>query len=164
MANSKTETGTRAETIRRFVGEMQGLMADRHVAQRRITALARRVHKELGLAPSDFTMGVRLAILAERGKQDAVNSIREIMLALGNSLPAIAEEPTPTKLQQNYNSTPEAPVRKRDLVVQALLTHGPMTAAELQRRLGSEFPVAPHLTHLEHDGRVRHQGTQWSAD
>jgi hypothetical protein len=165
MANSKTETGNRAEAIRRFVDEMKSLMADRRVAQRyssaaqrRVVALRRRASKELGFTPDDFAMGVHLAGLAERGKQETVDSIREIMLALGNSLPAIAEEPTPP----NHNPTPEAPARKRDLVVHALSTHGPMTARELQTRLGTEFAVAPHLTHLARRGRVKHSGTQWS--
>jgi hypothetical protein len=165
MANSKTETGNRAETIRRFVDEMQSLMADKRAAQRRIGALGRRANKELGFKPGDFAMGVRLAVLAERGKQDTVNSIREIMLALGNSLPAIAEEPTITRGTPEKIDAPahESPVRKRDLVVHALSTHGPMTARELQTRLGTEFAVAPHLTHLARRGRLKHSGTQWST-
>jgi hypothetical protein len=175
MANSKTETRNRAEAIRRFVDEMKSLVADRRVAQRhssaaqrRVVALRRRASKELGFTPDDFAMGVSLAALAERGKQDTVNSIREIMLALGNSLPAIAEGPTITRGPPEKIDVPahEPPTRKRDLVIQVLSTHGPMTAAELQTRLadiGGEFPVAPHLTHLARNGRVKHQGTQWSS-
>jgi hypothetical protein len=168
MANSKTETGNRAEAIRRYVDEMKGLVADKRVAQTRIIVLGRRIQKELGIPSGDFAMGVRLALLAERGKQSTVDSIREIMLALGNSLPAIAQEPETVAAPQPpmFGLISAPPVRKRDLVIEALSMYGPMTAAELQTRLagiGGKFPVAPHLTHLARMGRVKHLGTMWCS-
>jgi ribosome maturation protein Sdo1 len=156
MNGTMTRTEDRPEVIRRAIEEMGELLIEKNRARDRIRALVRRVHSELGIPAGDFVMGVRMNSLAKERKQQTVNNLREIMFAMGNSLPSIAPPATPTV-------EVSAPVYKRDLIVQVLTTHGPMKEIEIRQRLGSESSVAGHLSHLKTSGRVKHRGTQWSV-
>ncbi len=152
----------RPALIRAAIDEMNELAEDKKRLRNRLRSLTQRVKKELDIDTPDFVMAYRLQTLAIKKKERTLNAVREVMYALGQAIPAISQTLTP-KLSA-VEEGPSGPVSKKNLIIQVLTTHGPMTAHDLKVILPDlGQATSAHLSQLKQAGRVTHSGTEWSV-
>ncbi len=151
----------RATKIRYYTKEINNLKEDKkrlgvqtRIIGDQISKLYARIKEDLDYERGDFNISMQLHNLAVRKQKKTLDTVREIMLALGDIIPKIEV------VKQPEISTDQ--ITGKDLIVQVLQKYGPQTASEIKQHLPSiASSVSSHLSRLNQLNRVRHNGQIW---